>query len=126
MPAGGPSTNGNGVEVWLKPGHHVQAASVLALPCAPLPATTGTTYRAKPTLTAVLSLTRIATPMRGRKIVFCVSNGFRLLLSVNTHAPLYFGVESASRSAGIAGGAFCIAAFGALRSRYREKMSLSS
>src|SRR2546425_8915196 len=59
-------------------------------------------------------------------MLFCVVQGFRLALSVNTHAPLNFGVEKARRSAGMAGGAFCIAAFGAERSRYREKMSLSS
>ena len=37
---------------------------------------------------------------------FCVTNGFRFLLSVKTHAPLNFGVDRANRSAGIAGGEF--------------------
>src|SRR5262252_3798055 len=122
---GRPSTYGSGVEVWLNPGHHVQAASVLA-PEAELPVTTGTMYRAKPMLTAVLSLTRTARPMRGRKTFFWDFHGWRLLLSVKTQAPSYFGVASASRSAGMAGGFFCMAGLGTERSRYREKISLSS
>src|SRR5437868_7066344 len=75
---------------------------------------------------AVLSLTRNAAPMRGRKMCFGVSNGFLWALSVNTQAPLNFGVDSASRSAGITGGVFCIAALGWERSRYREYVSKSS
>src|SRR5262249_20757014 len=77
-------------------------------------------------LTAVLSFTRTASPTRGRKMPFCVVQGFRFLLSVNTHAPLNFGVDRARRSAGMVGGAFWIVAFGTERSRYREKISLSS
>src|SRR5436190_22229975 len=75
---------------------------------------------------AVLSLTRKAAPMRGRKTCFGVSNGFLLLLSVNTQAPLNFGCERATRSAGITGGVFCMAALGLERSRYREYVSKSS
>src|SRR5262249_30255234 len=123
---GRPSTFGNGLEVWLNPGHQAQAANVLALPGAPLPETTGTTYRANPILIAVLSFARTARPRRGRKMCFCVVPAFPFLPSVNTHAPLNLGLERARRSAGIEGGAFCIATLGAERSRYREKMSWSS